>query len=352
MNEVCKLLRSTLELYAEGELRSSREVRRLRRHLDGCAACRMLLAARDEETRRFLAGRGAGSRDARSRRDRLLARLEAGPSAYPRVETVFPRLPSFSQAAALVLVLATVLYLVVFSKRTDEDLKTSRPFTPRAEAAHSIVARPAGDSPVPLGEIRWVLSKDLPWTEPTWHGRGRGGLRTLFYGHDVRNNDRDAMLTEEAAFSFLLRVLIDDAESSHRDLSGRAERLLLVSEDLVGLGPVRSGSGEERLTAGRAADEARSGWAPRPPPARAVFVVRGVDRLERVEVDWIRGAASPGYRLVPCGTSRPLAHRTVSPIAVPPLWRWFRGAAEEDSWCSVVSRPVPPVAPVAPVLRR
>lgn len=51
MREICRLLEPSLALYAEGELADPRLVRRLRRHLDGCAACRFALAEHDAGTR-------------------------------------------------------------------------------------------------------------------------------------------------------------------------------------------------------------------------------------------------------------------------------------------------------------
>ena len=43
MNEICRLLWRSIELYAEDELHDPRKRLRVCRHLDGCAACRSRL---------------------------------------------------------------------------------------------------------------------------------------------------------------------------------------------------------------------------------------------------------------------------------------------------------------------
>ena len=65
MKEICRILAPSLALYAEGELADPRLVRRIRRHLDGCAACRLALAEHDAGTRHVI--RVLSDADAKSR---------------------------------------------------------------------------------------------------------------------------------------------------------------------------------------------------------------------------------------------------------------------------------------------
>jgi hypothetical protein len=53
MSGVCELLRPSIELWAEGELHDPPAVRRVARHLEGCAACRHHLVEHQAETRRI-----------------------------------------------------------------------------------------------------------------------------------------------------------------------------------------------------------------------------------------------------------------------------------------------------------
>jgi hypothetical protein len=306
-------------------------VRRLRRHLGGCAACRAYLRAYDGETRRLLAGAPAAA-SAGQRAARAFARIEELPAGLPapgvaRAGDFWRRVSGFLPAAAAILLAALLLHLVVFSNRTDDDPAAGSRLR-AARAAAASWRREERRLP-PLADMRWVLADDLLWRDGPRRRRIASERAAVLYGGRAAEQ-----------FTVVLKVEVDDGRSAAR------ERLLLVAEELLpGPGTVDRDTGEQPATSPAFA---RSSL----PPAT------WVDLLEVAEVD--RSApvvVSRGYRLVVVRGSPALRRRTLpqSPCGRGRL-PWHR-VSSQPSYADPHPSPSPTWAvlgapPPGPILRR
>ncbi|MCZ6794000.1 MAG: hypothetical protein O7J95_10350 [Planctomycetota bacterium] len=170
MSEVCKLLRSSLMLYAEEELRGGRDFRRVRRHLDRCSSCRARLARYDALTRRILregspgcatSGRDGVAADLRaiSRRGLILDRIQRQPRPFdPAVRRRWSRTLA---AAAAALLVGAALGAFFFPRSTDDVAdRGDRALALRPRVPGAAVRHGSGELP-PLVRIRWLSQADV-----------------------------------------------------------------------------------------------------------------------------------------------------------------------------------------------
>jgi hypothetical protein len=222
MNEVCRLLRPSLELYAEERLASSRLLRRIQRHLAACAACRAYLEAYDALTRRILASAApntaleepewlAGASSEGPRGGTSAERLAQGRSgaifklvaALPPPHAPAPRrigrplLERFGWLAAGVLIALGIFFHAGRHKdgaRPEPGagrlaVGTSESSTLAARgAAGGLVPAVAGDELEPkaaLESLRWILAQDLEELSGPGVREHPGTRETLLYGLQV-----------------------------------------------------------------------------------------------------------------------------------------------------------------------
>ena len=257
MNAVCSTLRPLLELYAEGELLRARDLRRVRRHLGRCAACRDWLESRDSATRDLFALGGLlgaepggeeadcrfqplfGDPDAEAaaeRRDRLVARLETGQLRTSGVTEKRRGHPGWLQAAAAFLILTAVFHLVVF----DGDAVAPGGGARSESVVHARPRRPIEMDRADLYRLRWVVADGATAGPLRWSD---GSTRTpARWSADPSSDGRRAVL-------FALRVAEPDGArtgsgradaASEVVVKGRVDQEGFVLEALVGASAVSS----------------------------------------------------------------------------------------------------------------
>ena len=310
MSEACRLLRPSIVLYAEDELRSSPQGRRVVRHLERCAACREFLARYDALTRRILC-EGApspvwGDPDegdlqehlrASARRRLVLDRIRSQP--LPLISDERRRFPvRLMGAAAAVLALGYLLHFFLpfsffFSGSTSGssdhggDLGVVR-------AATVTGPRSAVPRLPPLGQIRWLRQVDVDRHQAdVLRARKRPGYQWI-YGM-ARDLGIPRPGPSEHRRGNVLRWAV---EVGTVDSSASFPRFLLVREDVL------------QWTAWPDAD----GTAQRLDDLIREVVLRQVFELPSISPLRLTGDAEPlrSYRVLPVTDSRGLLPASLS----------------------------------------
>lgn len=176
MSALCDELRTDLHRYADGELYAPGAIERVRRHLDSCGACRLVLAEHDALVRRILADAASASMASSDdgvlaqdsslrRRERWLERLALEPT--PVVPTRRAAVVTFAAWSSIAAAAAALLFsaIIAWSARSGVPV---RGMAERLELGFAAPEPEVSPDLLPLDWVTWGGDPDLDRDETIW----------------------------------------------------------------------------------------------------------------------------------------------------------------------------------------